>query len=149
MSARPVVVGHDPHRDARGALDAAVRLARDLGADLHVLHSATLASFGADPDTEQYEATRDRMLATERAEVTRALDDSGVPWSYHEDRGDPVRALVHLADEVDARYLVVRGDPSPRHAPPLPARRRVGGRPAAALPVSPGAGRAADRRLIS
>ena len=33
--------------------------------------------------TEQYEATRDRMLATERAEVTRALDESGVPWSYH------------------------------------------------------------------
>ncbi len=108
MSAVPVVVvGHDPHRGARAALDAAVRLARDLGAELHVLHSATLADFGADPDTEEYEAVRDRMLAAERDEVARVLDAGGLTWSYHEDHGDPVRALTQLADEVDARYLVV------------------------------------------
>jgi nucleotide-binding universal stress UspA family protein len=108
MSARSVVVvGHDPHRAARAALDAAVSLARDLDAELHVVHSATLDDCGADPDTEQYEAIRDRVLATERGEVSRLLDDSELDWSYHEEHGDPVRALTQLADAVGARCIVV------------------------------------------
>ena len=128
MSDRPVlVVGHDPHRAARAALDAAVTLARELRADLHVVHSATLADFGADPDTEQYEAVRDRVLAEERDVVTRLLDGSGLEWSYHEEHGDPVRALTHLADAVGARWIVV-GATHPRLLRQLFGAESVGAR---------------------
>lgn len=102
-----LVVGHDRCPAARAALRAAAVLARQLSAELHVVHSITLEDYGIDPDTEEFEAARDRNLAAERDEITELLDGSDLAWTYREQYGDPARALVDLADEVDAAYLVV------------------------------------------
>lgn len=102
-----IVVGHDRHRAARAALETAVGLARQLGAELHVVHSATLDDCGIDPDAEDFEEGRDRALAGERAEIATVLSRTGLAWAYHEQHGDPARALAQLADELDAAYIVV------------------------------------------
>lgn len=102
-----LVVGYDRHRAARAALHAAIALAGDLGADLHVLHSSTLDDYGIDPDCDQYEAEHAQALADERAAISELLGDSGLVWAYHEQQGDPSHALAELADQVDARMIVV------------------------------------------
>ena len=61
-----LVVGHDGHASSHAALSAAVELAGRLGAHLHVVHSVTVEDYGIDPDTEEFEQTRDRNLAEER-----------------------------------------------------------------------------------
>jgi nucleotide-binding universal stress UspA family protein len=102
-----IVVGHDGHRAAQAALATAVDLAGHLGAHLHVVHSVTLADYGVDPDIEQFELTRDRNLAAERAAIADALLAAPVTWTYHEERGDPAVRLARLADQLDAAYIVV------------------------------------------
>lgn len=102
-----LVVGYDRHRAARAALEAALALAGDLHAEVHVVHSSTLDDYGIDPDCEQFEVEHARALADERAEVTRLLGDSGLTWAFHQQLGDPSRALADLADQVDARMIVV------------------------------------------
>ena len=102
-----LVVGHDGHAVSHAALNAAVDLAGRLGAHLHVVHSVTVEDYGIDPDTEEFEQTRDRNLAEERLGIARGLGESGVGWTYHEEHGDPAVQLARLADETDALYIVV------------------------------------------
>jgi nucleotide-binding universal stress UspA family protein len=102
-----VVVGHDGHPAAHAALATAVDLAGRIRAHLHVVHSVTLADYGVDPDTEQFEESRDSNVAAERAAITLTLADAAVPWTYHEERGDPAERLAALAEELDACYIVV------------------------------------------
>lgn len=102
-----LVVGHDRHPAATAALGVAIGLAHRLGAELHVLHSVTLDDYGIDPDDEQFEAECERICAAERAQVTAAVQDAGLIWSYHQARGDPAEALTRLAEELDAACIVV------------------------------------------
>ena len=102
-----LVVGHDGHPAAQAALAAAVDLAVKLRAHLHVVHSVTLADYGIDPDTEEFEEQRDRNLAQEREAVANALVEAPVEWTYHEEDGDPAERLARLATELDAPYIVV------------------------------------------
>jgi nucleotide-binding universal stress UspA family protein len=102
-----VVVGHDGHPAAQAALAASIELARRLDAQLHVVHSITHSDYGIDPDTDEFEETCRRNLAHERDQIAGVLDDAGVAWSYHEERGDPAARLMHLANETDADYIVV------------------------------------------
>jgi nucleotide-binding universal stress UspA family protein len=100
-------VGHDGHAAADAALVVAVELAERLGADVHVVHCIAIEEFGVDPDTEQFESERDRNVAQERGRIEAALRDSAVVWSYHEERGEPSARLRHLADDLDALFIVV------------------------------------------
>jgi nucleotide-binding universal stress UspA family protein len=102
-----IVVGHDNHPAARAALETAIALARRLPARLLVLHSTTLDDYSIDPDGDDFEADRDRALARERKQITDLLHDTDLLWTYHEQHGDPARALARLADDVGAAYLVV------------------------------------------
>jgi len=102
-----VVVGHDGHAGAQAALEAAVELARRINAHLHVVHAVTVADYGVDPDTEEFEKTCDRNLVRERELIGAALSGVGVPWTYHEERGEPAGRLTALAAELEADYIVV------------------------------------------
>ena len=102
-----VVVGHDRRPNGLAALDAAIALATRLGAELHVVHSVTVDDYGIDPDSDEYDARCERNRARERADIATTLGDTGLVWTYHEQRGDPAKALARLADEFDAAYIVV------------------------------------------
>ncbi|HEY2298091.1 MAG TPA: universal stress protein [Jatrophihabitans sp.] len=102
-----VVVGHDRRPAGLAALAAAIELATRLGATLHVVHSITVDDYGIDPDSDEFDAVCERNRARERGEIETAMRATAVAWTYHEQRGEPARALAKLADEVDAAYLVV------------------------------------------
>lgn len=102
-----IVVGHNRHTAARAALHAAAELARQLGAELHVVHSITLDDYGIDPDADDFDTAREENMKGEQAEISDTLARDDVAWTYHVKHGDPARALAQLADDVDAAYLVV------------------------------------------
>ena len=102
-----LVVGHDGHPGSNAALTTAVDLAQRLGAHLHVVHSVTLDDYGIDPDIEDFEDERDRNIARERGRIAAALANASVPWTYHEERGDPVHQIARLAHDVDASFIIV------------------------------------------
>jgi nucleotide-binding universal stress UspA family protein len=102
-----LVAGHDGHPAADAALAVAVDLATRLGAQLHVVHSITVEDYGVDPDSEEFEDQHERNVAQERETIERALADTGVQWTYHEEHGDPAARLAALADQLDALLIVV------------------------------------------
>ena len=102
-----LVVGHDGHAAADAALVVAVDLAERLSADVHVVHCVAIEEFGVDPDTEQFESERDRNVTREREAIEAALRTATIAWTYHEERGEPSARLRHLADELDALFIVV------------------------------------------
>ena len=130
-----LVVGHDGHPASQTALRYAVRLAEQLHAHLHVLHSVTLTDYGTDPDTEAFEEECERNLAAERQAIADTLAHTTVRWSYHEERGDPAVRLAQLAGSVNAamiivgatepglvRHLISRGDSVPKRLLHVQAR---------------------------
>ena len=100
-----LVVGYDGSECAVAALHAAVDLAKGLG-------DTVVVAFGYDPGGpgEEYQATRDAVRAVgervtaEAVERARA-DGADVEVALVEER--PTEALVKLADELDARAIVV------------------------------------------
>lgn len=106
-SGAAIVVGHDGHVSSEIALETAADLARGLGAHLHVVHSVTLDDYGIDPDTDDFEGQCAANLAQERDRVSAALDRAAVPWTYHEERGDPAACLAILAARHDAAFIVI------------------------------------------
>jgi nucleotide-binding universal stress UspA family protein len=102
-----VVVGHDRRPAGLAALAAAIELAARLGAQLHVVHCVTVDDYGIDPDSDEFDAVCERNRARERAEIEATMGATALAWTYHEQRGEPARALAKLAADVDAAYLVV------------------------------------------
>jgi len=102
-----VVVGHDRRAAGLAALAAAVELAARLRAEVHVVHSITVEDYGIDPDSDEFDAQCARNRARERDDIEATMRDTGLRWTYHEQRGDPAKALAGLADKVDAAYIVV------------------------------------------
>ena len=102
-----LVVGHDGQRASAAALRKAIDLALRLGAHLHVIHSVTVHDYGVDPDSDSFEVECERNLARERETTAATLAGTSVPWTYHEERGDPARQLARLADEVNASFIIV------------------------------------------
>ena len=107
MATDTVVVGHDRRPAGLAALAAAIGLATRLGAELHVVHSVTVDDYGIDPDSDEFDAQCERNRAGERDEIEAAMRGTGLIWTYHEQRGDPAKALARRAEEVDAAYIVV------------------------------------------
>ena len=106
-----IVVGTDGSATAQRALDEAVRLAKALQAELHVVAGfqpmhvrITRAPTGAAkvwqplPDT-RVEATIDQAAAAVRM--------AGAKVKTHMVRGDPADALLNVAKEVGATTIVV------------------------------------------
>ncbi|GAA1999093.1 universal stress protein [Microbacterium ulmi] len=109
-----VIVGVVPGHPVRVVKEAA-RYAKLLGAHLLVVNvDVTRFVTYEDPDGYVHSAPIDINIATgeadlERvtAETTASLEGSGVDWSVRQLVGDPAIAMKHLAEQVDARLLVV------------------------------------------
>lgn len=98
-------------------LDAAARLADDLDVPLvcanvdpnrYLVSSyvdGTVVALPYDPDLPEVE---DETFDVElESDIREALNGRGVPYSLKQLAGDPAWALARLADEMDARYIVV------------------------------------------
>jgi nucleotide-binding universal stress UspA family protein len=109
-----VIVGVVPGEPARVVKEAA-RYARLLGAPLLVVNvDVTRFVTYEDPDGYVHSAPIDLNIATGQgelakvqAEVSAILDGHGVDWSLRQLVGDPALAIKHLAEQVEARLLVV------------------------------------------
>ncbi len=113
--ARPVLVGVEPSQSAC-VVEEAAGLAKALGAGLvcvwvdpaHLVAghefdgSLDLATVDSDHD-EDDESPDDALAAT----LARRLDPLGVPWRFVYATGEAARGLKAVADEHDARMIVV------------------------------------------
>ena len=109
-----VLVGAVPGLPTRVVKEAG-RYAKLLHAPLVVVHvDVTRFVTYEDPDGYVHSAPIDMNLtggAADLAAVTNTatgvLDGSGITWSVRQLVGDPALAIKHLADDVDARLIVV------------------------------------------
>ena len=109
-----VIAGVIPDQSPR-VLKEAARYAKLLRAPLAVVHvDVTRFVTYEDPDGYVHSAPIDMNitggegdLASVQDAAAAVLADSGVDWTVRQLVGDPAMALKHLADEIDARLLVV------------------------------------------
>jgi nucleotide-binding universal stress UspA family protein len=109
-----VIVGVVPNQSPRVVKEGA-RYARLLDAPLLVVHvDMTRFVTYEDPDGFVHSApvdlaatTGETELAQVRAEASAVLDGHGLDWSVRQLVGDPALAIKHLADDIDARLLVI------------------------------------------
>jgi nucleotide-binding universal stress UspA family protein len=109
-----VLVGVVPGLPTRVVKEAG-RYARLLNAPLVVVHvDVTRFVTYEDPDGYVHSAPIDinvaageSDLAVVEAEAAKILDGHDVEWSVKQLVGDPAMAMKHLADQLDARLLVV------------------------------------------
>ncbi|MFH8251646.1 universal stress protein [Microbacterium sp. B2969] len=109
-----VIVGLVPGEPVR-VLKEAARYAKLLGAHLLVVNvDVTRFVTYEDPDGYVHSAPIDinvaggeADLAVVKSEAAAVLDAVGLAWSAKQLVGDPALAIKHLADDVDARLIVV------------------------------------------
>lgn len=109
-----VIVGAVPDHSTRVVKEGA-RYAKLLGVQLLVVHvDVTRFVTYEDPDGYVHSAPIDIDIASGegalesvRASAASVLDGSGIEWSVRQLVGDPAMAMKHLAEQVDARLLVV------------------------------------------
>lgn len=109
-----VIVGVVPGLPTR-VLKEAGRYAQLLGAPLVVVHvDVTRFVTYEDPDGYVHSAPIDinvaageSELAVVEAEAAKVLDGHDVDWAVRQLVGDPAMAMKHLAEQLDARLLVV------------------------------------------
>ena len=109
-----VIVGVVPGLPGRVVKEAG-RYAKLLGAPLVVVHvDVTRFVTYEDPDGYVHSAPIDinvtageSDLAVVEAEAKKILDGHEVDWSVRQLVGDPAMAMKHLADQVEAKLLVV------------------------------------------
>lgn len=109
-----VIVGVVPGEPARVVREAA-RYAKVLGAPLLVAHvDVTRFVTYEDPDGYVHSAPIDMNIGGGEAdlnlvktETAAALEGREVAWTARQLVGDPAIAIKHLADELDARLIVV------------------------------------------
>jgi nucleotide-binding universal stress UspA family protein len=107
-----IVVGTDGSDSAQRAVDEAVRIAKALDAELHLVSAfeplrgariegapTAAAKVWAPLPDAQVEATLDEAVAHVRL--------SGVPVSSHALRKDPAEALIEVAEKIGATLIVV------------------------------------------
>ncbi|MDV8070563.1 universal stress protein [Rhodococcus sp. IEGM 1366] len=102
-----LVVGVDAHPGIHPALAFAIGFARQLNAELHVVHSIDLADYPIEPDSPRYEHEFAETLESERARTCATLASFGGPWSYEVSPEDPGRLLTATANACDAVMIVI------------------------------------------
>ena len=109
-----VIAGVIPDQSPR-VLKEAARYAKLLRAPLAVVHvDVTRFVTYEDPDGYVHSAPIDMNITGGEGDLTSVQDAAaavlaaaGVDWTVRQLVGDPAMALKHLADEIDARLLVV------------------------------------------
>jgi nucleotide-binding universal stress UspA family protein len=102
-----LVVGHSADENSQAALRVAADLAGRLHAHLHVVHGIDLDDYPVDPDSSDWDESARRNLAAQRAQVTDALADLPIAWTYHRSPGNPVALLHKIADAHHALMIIV------------------------------------------
>jgi nucleotide-binding universal stress UspA family protein len=110
--AESIVVGTDGSETAKQAVTEAVRLAKALGAELHLVaafepvHGAHIA--GAPEGAARVWAPHpDDQVESTLSQAAAGVRLAGVPFSTHAVRGDAADALIGVADELEALMIVV------------------------------------------
>jgi nucleotide-binding universal stress UspA family protein len=110
--AESIVVGTDGSETAKQAVTEALRLAKALGAELHLVsafepvHGARIA--GAPEGAARVWAPHpDDQVESTLSQAAAGVRLAGVPFSTHAVRGDAADALISVADEIGASMIVV------------------------------------------
>lgn len=102
-----LVVGYDRHPASRAAVLVAGELGGALKVPVHVVHVIEMSdSLSGVPSSWSFESAEKRLDA-ERQHVGEALAAAHVQWTYRVLHGDPVAALLGVADEHAATFIVV------------------------------------------
>jgi nucleotide-binding universal stress UspA family protein len=107
-----IVVGSDGSDTAKQAVDEAMRIAKALGAELHVVmsnHSLRGAHVVGAPQgaVPVYGSMHEGLPAAIIDEAVAAARISGITAEGHVIDRDPADALLQVADEIDASTIVV------------------------------------------
>lgn len=102
-----LVVGLDRSPTSEQALATAASVAAAFGAQLHLVHVVDRGDFPPPPGIPDWEDQARRRIAAEREVATAIVGAQVDHWTYRLLRGDPVTALIAVADEVDACMVVV------------------------------------------
>ena len=106
LMAAGVVLGFDDSDGSRGALEAAIEVARRLGEPLHIAFAAAPPTMVGEESSEHRRALEEIGARTARG-GGRAAREAGVEVEAHLGPERPVDMLLRLADEHDARMIVV------------------------------------------
>src|SRR3954447_10351927 len=106
---RSIVVGTDGSKDAELAIDRAAEIAKGTGARVD------LVTVVHDPTFHEPIASSARMSEVDIGGVAegvlargaRRLEEAGVEAQTHSRQGDPAKALIDIADELDADLIIV------------------------------------------
>ena len=105
--AEAIVVGTDGSDTAKRAVAEAVRLAKALGAELHVVSAYEPLRGVKVAGGEEVAPLPDAIVDSTLAQAAAIGRFSDVSVTTHAVRGDPADALVELANEVEASTVVV------------------------------------------
>ncbi|QLL05347.1 universal stress protein [Mycobacterium vicinigordonae] len=113
-----LVVGYDRHPASRAAVLFACELAGALNVPVHVVHVVDISDGVISGSSGESSDAVKRRLDTERRHVGEALDAAHVRWEYHLLNGEPVKALLKIAEDC-AAILIVVGRPQHGIGPTL------------------------------
>ncbi len=111
-----ILVPTDFSENSQVAFERAYSLARQLGAKLYVLHiqdGSVLRTaikeelLSADSTDEQLQASVQELTAERFSEMTAGLDRSELDIECLSRLGDPKRAIVHYAEEINADIVAM------------------------------------------
>jgi nucleotide-binding universal stress UspA family protein len=106
-STTTMVLGHGRDPASAHALRVAADLAQRLRAHLQIVHGVDLDDYPIDPDAADWDQQAQHALADQRQQVQDALTGTGVGWTYHASRADPVALIAAVAEEHDALMIIV------------------------------------------
>jgi nucleotide-binding universal stress UspA family protein len=100
-----LVVGYDGSEGSRAALDEAVTLASELGADIHLVFAFEAPRMGGElRDLDEAIADRGNSVL-EHGTHQASAKGAAVTTAFI--KADPAQGLLQAAQEHDARYIVV------------------------------------------
>jgi nucleotide-binding universal stress UspA family protein len=106
-----IVVGTDGSETATKALKASAKLAAQSGAALHIVSGyhpkSGLRVSGAGSNVEAWMVSSTDAVAGILSDAADLARREKVPVTTHHEEGDPAKALVTIAKEVDADLVVV------------------------------------------
>ncbi len=106
-----IVVGTDGSKTAKVAVDEAIRIAEALGAELHLVSAyAPLRRAnvrGGNGPVEGWQIMPDSVVDATLDEARSTVATHGIDVKTHAVRQGPAEALLEVADEVNAKMIVV------------------------------------------
>ncbi len=100
-----LVVGYDGSEGARAALDEALKLAQELGTDVHLVFSYSAPRIGGElRDLDDAIAERGEKVLEHGVHQAQA---AGVAATTQQLKADPAEGLIEAAEAKDARLIVV------------------------------------------